>query len=280
MARLRYRKSFLALVLAAMAVLGMIRYTAGERSDISVPEKAALDLVAPLQMTFSFITGYSNHMFQAVFNYEQVKNENADLRRGNEEMNRQNQLLKGYQLENIRLRELLRLKQQKEENYELMAATVIARDPSDWFQSLTLNRGSADGIQKDMVVINHDGLVGRILSVSQQTSQVLLLTDREGPVPGMIQITREPGIVEAKGDSTGVLQMINLRRDAVIRENQLVVTSGLGKIYPKNLRVGYVVEVRSDPSGLTKEAVIKPTVDFYRLEEVFIIMHVKKPEEG
>ncbi|QGG47261.1 rod shape-determining protein MreC [Heliorestis convoluta] len=273
MARPQYKKTAIVIGLGVLIGLGLLRMTAGER-DSSIIERSTQALLAPMQMGFSYVTQSLGGVGQAVVNYKQIKDENEILHSEKGELQRQINLLKQYQLENIRLKELLAYKEEKEQNYDLVLARVIARDPSTWFNTLTLNRGSQDGIQRNMVIINNDGLIGHVISVTPYSSQVLLIVDREGPVPGLIKMTREPGIVEAKADGSGLLQMINLRRDGPIQEGQLVLTSGLGAIYPKGLKVGYVLDIESEPNGLTKRATIRPAVDFQRLEEVFIIRNV------
>lgn len=280
MGRAQVRKTLIVIGLGIVAGLGLLRWTGGERSDTTLIERSAQALLAPFQMSVSLVTRHVGAIGQAVINYQQVKEESEALQRENGELRRENGLLRQYQLENIRLREMLAFKQEKEAYYQLVSARVIARDSANWFHSLTLDRGSSNGITKDMVVINNDGLIGHITSVSPHSSQVLLIIDREGPVPGILQVTREPGIVESKADGSGLLQMIHLRRDAAVKEGQLVLTSGLGLLYPKGLRIGYVVGIEPEANGLTKRVDIRPAVDFHRLEEVFIIQKVYKQEGG
>lgn len=265
--------------LGIIVCLGLLRVTGVERAGNTVVEQSVQAVLTPLQMGISGVTRHIGAIGQAVVNYQQVKEDSEALRRENGELRRENALLRQYQVENIRLREFLAFKQEKEANYELLAVRVIARDPGTWFHTLTLDHGSNDGILKDMVVINNDGLIGHVVSVSPRSCQVLLIIDREGPVPGISQISREPGIVEAKADGSGLLQMVHLRRDAVVKEGQMILTSGLGSLYPRGLRIGYVVGIEPEPNGLTKRATIRPAVDFQRLEEVFLVKKVYKQED-
>ncbi|MBC9783906.1 rod shape-determining protein MreC [Heliobacterium chlorum] len=264
--------------LGVAAGLGLLRITSGDRGDTTWAERLIQTILTPLQASVSFVTRETGSIGQAVVNYKQVQEENEKLLRENGDLQRENGLLRQNQLENLRLKELLQFKEEKQGNYQLLSARVIARDPNTWFHSLTLDRGSADGITKDMVVINNDGLIGHVTSVTSHSCQVLLIIDREGPVPGMLQTSREPGIVETKADGSGLLQMVHLRRDAAVQEGQLVLTSGLGTLYPKGLSVGYVVSIEPEPNGLTKRASLRTAVDFQRLEEVFIIQKVIRQE--
>ena len=187
--------------------------------------------------------------------------------------------LEAEKLENQRLMNLLQYKEEKAENYELIMGRVIARNHANWYEMLIVDQGSRQGIAPGMVVVNHDGLIGRIISVTWNTAEVLLILDREGAVGARIFETRyTPGVAVGTSNSQ-YLQMIHLPHDLPIEPNQTVVTSGLGGIYPSGIRIGRVIEVLPEPGGLMKTATLKPFVDFSRLEEVFIIKQVLKPED-
>ena len=151
---------------------------------------------------------------------------------------------------------------------------VTARDLENLHQTLIINKGSEDGIRKDMPVINEQGLIGRIINVTDRTSEVLLILDREGAVGAMVQQTRVPGVVEGLGPGSDQLQMIHINVDAPIGVNQVIITSGYGGIFPKGLRIGYVKEIIPEANGLMKRAVIQPFVDFDRLEEILVVTGV------
>ncbi|MEW5761616.1 MAG: rod shape-determining protein MreC [Bacillota bacterium] len=180
--------------------------------------------------------------------------------------------LNEYRVENTRLRRLLGFREETRDRYELLAADVIGRDPGNWFGTITLDRGAADGVRSDMPVLLPEGLVGRVLRVSQRTAVVLLLTDPRSGVGGTVQETRTPGVLRGVVNSYGQLRMTYLAKDAPVKIGQLVVTSGLGGIFPRGVPLGRIVSVRPEPTGLTKEALVQPLVDFSHLEEVFILL--------
>ena len=155
-----------------------------------------------------------------------------------------------------------------------MSAEVIARSPENWHKSMTINRGKADGISRNLVVVTPQGLVGRVTSCTDTTSEVLLILDRESAVGALVQVSRTQGIVEGHGDQNR-LKMVNIPYDSSIQNGQIVVTSGLSEIFPPGLRIGEVIDVGHEPNGLLKYAYIKPSVDFDKLEEVFIIKPVE-----
>jgi len=186
--------------------------------------------------------------------------------------------LQELELENARLQELLNYKEERDANYELVLARVIGRGPSNWYQSIIIDIGRNHGLQINMPVVNHQGLVGTIINVTDNSAEVLLILNGEGAVGARILENRVPGVVIGDGRS-GTLQMVHLPHDADVRAEQTVVTSGLGVLYPKGIRIGTVVDVQPEPNGLSKSATIKPFVDFEKLEEVLVIKQVKAAEE-
>ena len=126
-----------------------------------------------------------------------------------------------------------------------------------------------------MAVITPRGIVGRVTAAAERSSEVLLVLDPEGAVAGMVRNSRYPGIVEGSVSDQGYLQMIHLPYDSQVRENQTVITSGLGGIFPKGLRIGFITEIIVEPNGLMKKALIQPFVDFDRLEEVLVVIGEK-----
>jgi len=174
--------------------------------------------------------------------------------------------------ENERLTALLDFKQMMTDSHEMIAAKVISRDPGNWFGDITLNRGARDGVGENMAVMTSDGLVGRVVSVSNNTCQVLLITDPRSGVGALIQETRTSGIVEGNTVTSGMTTMIHIPNSVEVEAGQVVITSGFGSIYPKNLPIGNIVNIHSEPSGLFNSAEVKPFADLSRLEEVLIIL--------
>jgi len=261
---------WLFLVVLIIFLLSIAHNTGMERNNLTFVEIWVRDILAPLEsgaMTVlsgtrgvaGYFTGYDDILTEK----EELKKEVADLK---EKVND----LKEAQLENSRLRKLLVMKESMEQEWQMVSAKVIARDAGNWYHSIIINRGMNDGLEKDMVVINYDGLVGRIISLTNNTAEVLLLLDREGAVGCLVQLSRTPGVVEGQG-SGELLRMIHFPHDADIKENQNVLTSGLGGIFPAGLRIGYITEIKVEANGLMKQAEIKPFVDFDRLEEVLVL---------
>lgn len=262
---------FWALLLVIVISLVVMNLTAAQRSNITFVEKIIRDTYVPLQSgVSSFRSNWDRRT--AVFNDKsQLQQQIKLLEEKNNQLALENQALQEYKQESFRLRKMLNFYNANRENYDLLPAHLIARSPNNWYESITIDRGSRQGVQKDMPVISPGGLVGRVESVSENSAQVSLITDREMAVGAIIQKTRETnGIVEGLGDSNQ-LRMINIPYYSKINKGDRIVSSGLSTIYPPGINIGTVTEVTPEPNGLLLTAMIKPAVDFNKLEEVFVI---------
>lgn len=180
--------------------------------------------------------------------------------------------------ENERLRVLLQYKQSAVQ-FDLLVAKVLARDSSEWTNSIIIDRGSGDGIVKNMAVVTPQGLVGNISEVFDNCARVQLIVDPRSSVGGIVQRveSRVAGIVDGDINSRMMVKLTNIPRDADIVEGDTIITSGFGGIYPKGILIGSVSRLENEAGGLLKYAVVKPAVDFQRLEEVAVILYSREP---
>jgi rod shape-determining protein MreC len=147
-------------------------------------------------------------------------------------------------------------------------ARVIGRSPSRWYESIMIDRGSADQTAVDMGTAVASGVVGTIVTVMPSTSSVLLITDRQSAVPVVVQRTREQGIVE--GTIAGRLRLKYLPPSSEIREGDVLVTSGLTASFPKGLPVGTVMRVDRPEGALFPDVEVLPAADLSAIEEVVV----------
>jgi rod shape-determining protein MreC len=218
--------------------------------------------------------------FRAIFSFRTVKAENEELRKQVETLTGDNLQLKQQVLAALRYQELDAVFQSPSlESYEKIGATIINRNPSAWYQTVTVNKGSDHGVKVDDPVVANLGLVGKVISVTPKTSDVLLLLDGEGQVGAFARGNKGEaifGIVKGtykkntRLNSSGELEM-NFRQDDEVNAGDLVYTSGLGEVYPKDIPIGVVTEIKIDAKGLLKVAAIEPIVDFDSLEEVYVV---------
>lgn len=268
-----HRRGYVILIAAILVLLLMISITGKQREQLSPAEDALLSLFAPVQKVFSSMGQNIQSFIDAIISFQKLRVENERLRSELDFFEGQLIQLQELQKENHRLRRLLDFKQ--DSNFELLPAKVVARDPSQWFGTITINRGYNDGVQREMPVVTDRGLAGMVSTVSPNSSQVILLTDPRLAVSAMVQRSRDSGvvgIVETYPQEQAYLQMTKLSPEANIQPGDVIISSGLGGIFPKGLQIGTVRKVYDDQYGLMLSALIEPRVNFNRLEEVLIIL--------
>lgn len=276
------RKWILTGVLLLVIIYGtvqVISFTGWGSSVLFPVSKAGRELMAPLFKGINSVVFETRNFFGYFTDNSKLRQENEELKQLKDQLEGKLYGLQEQELENRRLHDLLNYKEAKTDNYNLALAKIIGRDPSNWYKSVIIDQGSNHGLRVNMPVITHQGLVGTIINVSANTAEVLLILDGEGAVGArLFENSVTPGVIIGTGHSD-ILQIVHLPHNSQIEKNQTVVTSGLGGLYPKGIRIGTIEEVKLEPNGLTKTALVRPFVDFSRLEEVFVILQVKNPEE-
>ncbi len=240
-------------------------------------ETPLLTALSPVQKTLSDLGFTIRETLNTIPQFFYLKQENEALKNQVAELLQYKQNLVEYQKENQELRSLLGFRNRSFQ-YDLEAAEVIARDPGNWFNVITIDKGESHGIEKDMAVITDKGLVGYILSTTSNTSKVMLITDERSSVSAMIQRTRDNGVVKGTIDPApnGYLKMVFLPHDANLVKGDIVISSGLGGLIPKGIVIGEVEEANKESYELMQYAIIKPSVDFLKLERVFVIKGEKE----
>ncbi len=267
------RRNLWALIIVLIMLMVLINYTGEGRERLTILEDAAYYVFVPVQEIFASAGKNVQSFFEAFIHQQEIKAENERLREKIAQYREKSSLKTEIEQENERLREMLDFQERTEK--ELLPAEVISRDPNKWFTTITLNRGKRDGVEKEMPVVVPQGLTGMVSSVSWSTCQVILLTDPRLSVSAMVQRSRDPGtmgVIEGYLEETSRLEFINIPPDADIQEGDLIITSGLGGVFPQNISIGIVEEIKLDETGLVQNALVKPEVNFHRLEEVFIVV--------
>ncbi len=227
-------------------------------------------IMAPVQDAFissaRFVRQVWNNYFFLISTAETNDSLKADLRRLVAENNR----CKEIELSNQRLRDLLDFHRQFD--IQVSAAEVVARDPSGWFKTVIIDKGSADGVKKRMPVVVSAGVVGQVIDVSLYYSKVLLVTDRNSAVDGLCQRSRARGIVKGS-DENDQCDFIYVLRTSDVSIGDTVISSGLDGIYPKGMPLGRVSGVIKKKCGMFQTVEVEPYVDFDRLEEVLVVLN-------
>lgn len=245
----------------------------------SLLHRAVFSLLSPPQRlvggTLRGVAGIWSHYLDL----RGVREENDRLRQRVAELNRGLRERRTLARETERLREVLGL--QRILPHESIAAEVIAREGLPWFRTITVDRGSEAGVELNAPAISPSGVVGRVVAVGPWASRVQLLLDRDCGVGVMIESSGVTGVVSGQvglADSgTADLLMNYVPAHAEVEAGDVVVTSGLDRIFPKGLMVGRVRSVGTDAAGLFREVRVTPSARFDRLEQV-LLLSGPKPE--
>lgn len=261
------------IIVLSVAFLSVIVYTVSSQQK-DIVSSGVGSVVSPLQKVVYKINDKIKGSLGFVFNFSKVKQENEDLANKNIEL--ENKLLEYDKLkdENERLREVLNFKNSKN-NYDYLGCEIIGYSGGNFTDGYIIDKGEDQGLKKGMVVIANKGLVGQVTSTGSNWAIVESLINENIAVSVMVNSTRETtGILKGYRDhnNQNLTQVTNLPMDSAIKEGDVILTSGLGQIYPKEVRIGEVISVETDNVKVMKSAIVKPYVDFNKLEELFVVV--------
>lgn len=264
-------RSFWTILFTVLVLLAIMKSSAGNSREITLLEKLIRESYAPLQSGVDKVKQGIGQTVISMAGGPDIEEQLKTLTIKNNLLSLENSQLRENQAEVERLRALLDYKQVQNTQYVLEAARVIARSPNNWYKTLTIDKGTSSGIAVNMPVINPDGLVGKVVSVSSNSAQVWLITDREMAVGAILEETRETkGIVEGLGNN-GKLRIINIPYYSPVKDGERVLSSGLSEIYPPGIQIGKIKDIQKEANGLVLSASVEPSVDFDQLEEVLVI---------
>ena len=240
-------------------------------SQFSILEGITNKLVMPIQNGLTYLKNKvkkNNTFFEDINN---LNMENKKLKEEVEELEKKLSELELIKAENKTLREYANLSDEYT-NFNTVPAYVIDKDFSNFNEVIVINVGTRDGVQANMPVVSADGVVGHIISVTDSTAKVQLIIDSASSVSAMMTISRDNVIVKGELGEKNKLKATYISADADLVLNDEVETSGLGGIYPKGLKIGKLIDIIETQNITEKYAIIKPTVDFTKLENVLVIL--------
>ena len=243
--------------------------TTGQRVVRAWTQTAADFVQSPVTTITSAISNY----FVSISNLRGAQSENDLLKQRVQELEVEIKQKQDLASENARLLLLLDLKQQSK--YKVLPARIIGRDPSVWFDSSIVNRGSLDGVSLNMPVVDDGGLVGRVTAVSPLTCQIDLVTRNKsglGGVIGQIGESNALGVVSGTGKSD-LLEMKYVPGTIDVQVGQMVFTSGQDGIYPAGLKVGEIVNVISGSATTPHQIQVRPASRLSSMQEVGILLY-------
>ena len=274
--RAPYNARRFALAIAVVLLLGFLllpSQTQGVFQQLGAPVGWVMSW--PLRALASLHDGIGD-VWNGYVALQGVEEENRQLRKELEYLQGQNGQLREAASATDRLTALLEFKAQALPT--MIAAQVIGRDTGNWYRTIILNKGQLDGIQADMGVITSAGVVGRVVKTTAATSVVLLVTDPNNAIAGLIQRTRDEGIVE--GTTQGLVHLKYIPLLSGVRAGDRVVTSGLVGGFPRGLAIGTITKIDKEEGALFQSAELAPEVDANRVEEVLVIQSPYVPSEG
>ena len=276
--KLLKNKLTVTIIVLSVAFLGLITITV--KRDEKGLESGAGAALNPIQKVAYSINRGVKDFVDFFLNFSDVKEENKDLVKENRKLENQLAEYSNLAQENEELRKLLDFKDQRN-NYDYIGTNIIGKSGNSILDGYIIDKGTNDGIEKGMVVIAADGLVGQVSSTGSNWSIVQCIINENIAVSVMAESTGEnTGILKGYKDRTNnnLTKVYNLPVDSTIQEGDVILTSGLGMLYPKEIKVGKVVSVEEDKVKVMKSAVVEPFVDFNKLDDLFVIVPKDKRE--
>lgn len=267
-------KRLILLLVSIIFLVALIGFSLKDRKELTWSEQFLKDTTGFVQFLFHQPAQLVAGFFENVQDIKNTYKENKLLKARLEEYVMLEAEVQTLKKENEELRAVLN-KKESLRDFIPIEATVIGRNPDRWQETVIINKGEQQGVKKDMAVITPSGLIGKIQHASQFTSTVQLLSalDRQNRISAYVQGQEGSvfGLIEGYDDKRQALLFKQIPFDAKIEKKQLVLTSGLGGIFPKGLPIGEVEEVVPDEYGLTKMAYVKPAANFYDVDDVIVV---------
>jgi len=268
----KHQISLLSLVLALFSLhLALTDKREGVRGGLLVKNLLAAS-VSPLQRIVLGMHDTAAGVWSDYIFLIGVKKENDSLKNTIISLQADNDKLKEESRLNERLGEIL--KYREETRLKIVTAGIIGFNIDGWARTITINRGSAEGIGKEMAVLSPAGVVGRIFDVRSHTSVAILDTDPRSDIDVLAERSRVKGVAE--GNGTGAIVLKYIRQADDVQVGDRILTSGLS-IFPKGLNVGEVVRVEQGKDTLFKYVEVRPKVDFQRIEQVLVVTDMDFP---
>lgn len=261
------------IIVLSVSFLGLIVYTV-KKDNRSIIENGAGSTLNPVQSIVYKGTNKIKETLDFFLNFSEVKSQNKELINKNQELENELATYSDLKEENGRLREVLNFTEERN-NYNYIGCDIIGYSGGNFLDGYIVNKGKNDNVQKGMIVIAAQGLVGQVTSVGSNWSIVQSLVNENIAVSVMVQSTRDAATGYLKGfrdsKNSNLAKVYDLPMDSEVKEDDVIMTSGVGMLYPKEIRIGEVTHVEEDKVKVMKSAVVKPYVDFNKLEELFIV---------
>lgn len=271
------KKRLFIVLLGFILIVALIGFSLNKRDQLSAPEQFIKDTVGWTQQLIHSPVKYVTNVLTNIKDIKNTYEENKVLREKLAEYKGLIYEVQKLKEDNEELRETIEKTDEMALDFNPIQATVISRSPERWLEQVTINKGKQHGVQNNMAVITAEGMIGKIHTASQFTSTVQLLT-------GFDQFNRISATVYQKGGKEifGLIEEYDKETDSLLftviedseeelKEGDLVVSSGMGGVFPSGLSIGTVRETHPDQYGLTNTALIKPIADTHEINHVIVV---------
>ena len=264
------RSGAIGTVIAVILLILLVILTNLNRDNLSYAESFVTSIIMPVQNAFTMLGHKVKGDTEFFTNLDTLKKENEELKSKNQELETQVRELEVLKAENSKLQEYANLSEKYQE-YETIPAYVIDRDVSNYSSNIVINAGSKQGIEKNMTVIADKGLVGHVISVTDNTAKVQVIVDSASSVSAMISTSSESIICRGSVENNKCLNASYIDTSSELLVGDSVVTSGIGGIYPKGITIGTIKQVVNTKNITDRYAIVETAVDFSKLYTVLVI---------
>ncbi|MBQ7935792.1 MAG: rod shape-determining protein MreC [Clostridia bacterium] len=265
-------RTFIAICIAAVLLLGMMVLDTASDGHMNFLENVSGTLITPIQNFCTTVIDYGGNLVRAYTEYDALEEENAKLKN---ELASIGQLLRdaeSYVEENKSLKAMLGIAEENTD-FEFAACKVVGSDQNGYSHTLTLNKGSADGLAEKDLVMTADGVVGYINELGLSWCKVSTVLDSSCEMGAIVTRTGDVGVLDWDYalSEQGLLKLAYLDAGVVLGSGDAVETSGVGGVFPKGVLIGRVRELKTESHGISQYAVLEPAVDVNAVGTVFVI---------
>lgn len=264
------RNGIIGVVITTIILILLVIFTNTDSKNISIIGNIANTVVVPIENGLTYLKSKINNNDSFFENLEKLKTENEELKQKNSELEKSLREFEVIKTENEQLKQQLNLAKEYGQ-YKTIPGTIISRDISNYSKTLVINVGTKNGIKEKMTVIAEQGLVGYVISVTENTAKIQTIVDSASATSCLTSTTRDSMICKGTIENESNLKATNTSIDAKLIQGDSVETSGMGGIYTKGIHVGKIKKIVEGTNKTDLYAVIEAAVDFQKLETVLVI---------
>lgn len=266
----RNKKSGLLGIVITIVVLILIVIFSNKEANTSFFENVANKLVMPIQNGLTYLKNKMSGNSTFFTDISNLKTENKELQEKNSKLEQSLRELENIRTENETLKEYLGLTEKYGE-YKTIPGYVINKEISNYSKTIIINIGKEDGIEENMTVIADEGLVGHVISVTENTAKIRTIVDTSSSISCLMSSGKDSIVCKGTLDNNSELKAMYIPTDANLVQGDSVDTSGLGGIYPKGIHVGTVKKIVSTKNMTDRYALVETAVDFNKLNTVLVV---------